>query len=77
MVAPKKVCFKDEDKSPSPQPFEEPEGMVTIDLNGEGCKQEEGTVSVLYNIIFLTHFTLIDNYQKKNHFVSNKINSKS
>lgn len=43
MVAPKKVCFKDEDKSPSPQPFQEPEGMVTIDLNSDcSSKSDEG-----------------------------------
>lgn len=51
MVAPKKVCFKDEDKSPSPQPFEEPEGMVTIDLNGENASKKEGNKGTSF-IIF-------------------------
>lgn len=53
MVAPKKVCFKDEDKSPSPQPFEEPEGMFTIDLNSDGCiKNAEGKISYQYKELF-------------------------
>lgn len=43
MVAPKKVCFKDDDQPP--QPFEEPEGMVTIDLNGDlSSKIDEGEI---------------------------------
>lgn len=57
MVAPKKVCFKDEDKSPSPQPFEEPEGMVTIDLNIENASKKEGNNSTnLY--LFKWQFSL-------------------
>lgn len=46
MVAPKKVCFKDEDKSPSPEPFEEPVGMVTIDLNDDGSSKLGGNFDI-------------------------------
>lgn len=47
MVSPKKIASNDGDKSPSPEPFKEPEGMVTIDLNASGSsKNGEGKNTV-------------------------------
>ncbi|CAH1186896.1 unnamed protein product, partial [Phyllotreta striolata] len=39
MVSPKKVCCNNGDKSPSPEPFKEPEGLVTIDLRGSKIEE--------------------------------------
>lgn len=40
MVSPKTICDHGGDKSPSPEPFKEPEGLVTIEL--QNSKSFEG-----------------------------------